>query len=99
MKFDACPGCAPFLPGVGAEPLAMKHFRMAHLYRHPQVMSRMNHAKGLVVFWFRAFCANPYQMPAEHVERWEQIGKRAVADYQAGMTDRFAALQAKELGV
>lgn len=92
------PGLCGFSAEVGAELLAMKRFLMAHLYRHPEVMARMNHAKGLVVFLFEAFCADPARMPAEHVERWEQFGKRAVADYLAGMTDRFAARRAKEFG-
>lgn len=93
------PGLCGFSTAVNAELIAMKHFLMTHLYRHPQVMARMNHAKGLVVFLFEAFCADPGRMPAEHVKRWEQIGKRAVADYLAGMTDRFATLRAQELDV
>ena len=93
------PTLCGFSPGVAAELLALKHFLMAHLYRHPHVMARMNHAKGLVIFLFNAFCKDPGRMPAEHAERWEQLGKRAVADYLAGMTDRFATLKAQELDV
>jgi dGTPase len=93
----AAPSLAGFSPAVGAELATVKHFLMSQLYRHPQVMARMTEAKTLVVRLFDAYCARPNEMPAEHALRWQEIGPRAVADYLAGMTDRFATLRAQEL--
>lgn len=39
---------------------------------------------------FDAYAADPSRLPDEHRERFQAIGLRAVADYIAGMTDRFA---------
>jgi dGTPase len=39
---------------------------------------------------FDAYLAEPAHLPPEHRERVEVLGARAVADYIAGMTDRFA---------
>lgn len=93
---------APTLVGF-SEPMArelsaLKQFLMQHLYRHPEVQARMSEAKKRVVRLFDAYCSKPELMPREHRERFDQSGPRAVADYLAGMTDRFATLRASELG-
>jgi dGTPase len=40
---------------------------------------------------FAAYADAPRQLPDEHRIAHEHIGLRAVADYIAGMTDRFAS--------
>jgi dGTPase len=68
----------------------LKAFLMSQLYRHPQVVARMEHAKTVVRDLFAAFQAQPALMPAQHAARHDLLGARATADYIAGMTDRYA---------
>jgi dGTPase len=47
---------------------------------------------------FAAYAARPSEMPAEHAEQAaEPRRERAVADYIAGMTDRFALREHQRL--
>ena len=48
-------------------------------------------AREVVRTLFAAYADSPQQLPDEHRLAHEQIGLRAVADYIAGMTDRFAS--------
>ncbi|MGY8905199.1 MAG: deoxyguanosinetriphosphate triphosphohydrolase [Burkholderiales bacterium] len=59
---------------------ALKRFLLVHLYRHPQVVQTTDHARTVVRELFAAYQggAEPPRSPRE------------VADYIAGMTDRFA---------
>ncbi len=68
----------------------LKRFLHAALYRHPRVDEAMGRARGVVRRLFGAYATDPSSLPGEHRERVEAIGLRAVADYIAGMTDRFA---------
>ncbi len=69
----------------------IKAFLFAHMYRHRQVREVRDKADAIVRRLFEAFMSDPAAMPrdwaakAGHGER-----ARAVADYIAGMTDRFA---------
>jgi dGTPase len=68
---------------------ALKRFLMRNLYRHPQVMATTGQAKEVVRELFAAYLDDPSQMPQDFAARADTA--RAVADYLAGMTDRFAA--------
>jgi dGTPase len=68
----------------------LKRFLKAQLYSHPAVNEKMNHAKAVVAMLFDLYMANPRLMPDDHALIFEQRGPRAVSDYIAGMTDRFA---------
>ena len=82
---------------------ALKAFLLQNLYHHPQVAQTTGQAKQVVRDLFVAYLDAPQQMPENHQRRarWvhvnaaqpdaDQIRARAVADYIAGMTDRFAA--------
>ena len=82
---------------------ALKQFLREQLYQHPKVKRMTERAREIVTALFLAFDADFGLMPAEHAERARIAhdeqgaagGARAVADYIAGMTDRFA-LQAHE---
>ena len=70
------------------------------MYRHPKVMSVRARADGVLRDLFARFIAQPADLPAE----WrpaEGCGKgafaRAVADYIAGMTDRYALAEHRRL--
>jgi dGTPase len=73
----------------------LKQFLLRNLYRHPQVMQTTGQARRVVSELFDAYCAEPEQMPASFSARADTA--RAVADYIAGMTDRFAGREHERL--
>ena len=71
------------------QPLAeLKRFLFAELYRHPQVTQTTDHARQVVAELFGAYVQAPAEMPPDFAAQPDR--HRAVADYIAGMTDRFA---------
>jgi dGTPase len=74
---------------------AMKSFLFKHLYRHPQVMETTTQAQTVVRDLFDAYLNSPQEMSSDFSARQET--PRAVADYIAGMTDRFAAKEHQRL--
>jgi dGTPase len=66
----------------------LQRFLFASLYRHPQVRETTDLAGRVVRELFAAYVDTPAEMPPEHAAREDR--PRAVADYVAGMTDRFA---------
>ena len=73
----------------------LKRFLLHNLYRHPQVLAMTGQARQVVQELFHAYLEQPHQMPADFACRPDQA--RAVADYIAGMTDRFAAREHERL--
>lgn len=90
---DVCrlPPLVEFTPPMREQVTALKRFLFASLYRHPQVAHTTSQAREVVHALFAAYADAPQQLPDEHRVAHEQIGLRAVADYIAGMTDRFAS--------
>jgi dGTPase len=90
---------------VAGEHLELKRYLRQHLYRHYKVLRMTTKARRVVRELFEAMMGDVDLMPAEHQEaarRMEaadgQPGRaRAVADYIAGMTDRFAILEHRRL--
>jgi dGTPase len=66
----------------------LKRFLLRNLYRHPRVAETADRAQAVVRTLFDAYLADASRMPADYAERADR--HRAVADYIAGMTDRFA---------
>ena len=77
-----------FSEEMQAQSTDMKRFLRVNLYRHPQVAQTTDLARQVVRDLFCAYRADPVQMQAGFAARTDQ--SRAVADYIAGMTDRFA---------
>jgi dGTPase len=77
---------------------ALKKFLRAELYAHPHVRVMTEQAQETVRWLFEMLSADFELMPDEHAERAraaadsgdEAAAARVVADYIAGMTDRFA---------
>jgi dGTPase len=84
----ALPPLIEFSPGLRAGLAALKRFLFAQLYRHPQVMQTTERARTVVAELFAAYIAAPQSMPPDFAAAPDR--HRAVADYIAGMTDRFA---------
>ncbi len=74
---------------------ALKQFLFRDLYRHPQVTQMTGQAKVVVQELFAAYLDQPAEMPAAYA-RQDDV-HRAIADYIAGMTDRFAAREHERL--
>jgi dGTPase len=85
-----------FSPKMRDENLELKRFLREHLYRHHQVYRMTAKAKRVVRDLFAALNDDPRLMPPEFFRQAEAVGKgavakaRVVADYIAGMTDRYA---------
>jgi dGTPase len=84
-----------FSDDMHAQSAQLKKFLFAHLYRHPQVTARMGQAQQVVRELFAAYLAQPQEMRSEFAAREDR--HRAVADYIAGMTDRFALREHERL--
>ena len=89
------PRLVRFSAPVHAQASALKRRLFAALYRHPQVMRTSTVARQVVRELFDAYLAAPAEMPPEHAAVPDR--HRAVADYVAGMTDRFAAREHRRL--
>lgn len=85
---------------------ALQTFLLQHLYRHPQVMHSMGQAQQVVRALFAAYLACPQEMAESFWSHSDaardepdalSAGERVVADYIAGMTDRFALREHERL--
>lgn len=85
---------APLAGEVGE----LQRFLYEHVYRHPKLLELSQHAVEVLEGLFRALCARPDEMPPWY-RRWvDEVGQeRAVCDYLAGMTDRFAEQEFERL--
>ncbi len=83
-----CPPLVCFSPALQADVTALQRFLFSALYRHPQVMQTTALARTALAELFAAYRADPTAMPADFATAAD--APRAVADYIAGMTDRFA---------
>jgi dGTPase len=94
-----------FSETVREEHLELKKFLRDNLYRHHKVLRMNSKARLLLKNLFEAFFDDVALMPVEHCDaalRAESTqgpaGRaRAVADYVAGMTDRYAILEHRRL--
>ncbi|MGL4435295.1 MAG: deoxyguanosinetriphosphate triphosphohydrolase, partial [Giesbergeria sp.] len=81
---------------------ALKRFLFAHLYRHPQVVQTTDSARQVVRELFAAYTQQPQAMKPVFLQRWAEANTaseraRVVADFIAGMTDRFAVKEHERL--
>ena len=81
---------------MAVQSAALKQFLLRYLYRHAQVMETTHQAKRVVVDLFEVYLQTPAEMQAGFAGRAARASHasgaaRVVADYIAGMTDRFAA--------
>jgi dGTPase len=76
---------------------AIKGFLYPRMYRHPRVGRIMTEAEGVVCDLFAHYAAKPEDMPAEwahEAEACDEEGRmRRIADFIAGMTDRYALIE------
>jgi dGTPase len=85
---------ARFSPAIGEADRAIKAFLKPRMYRHARVMHVMDQAAGVIENLFARYSAHPEDLPAE----WREglagaeppARARRIADFIAGMTDRYA---------
>jgi dGTPase len=76
----------------------LKSFLQVHLYSHPRVLETSRQAQAIVSELFRVYRGDPGRLPEQVVARFGEEGEaRAVGDYIAGMTDRFASAEHRRL--
>ena len=86
-----------FSGSLRAEADELKRFLHDNLYRHYRVMRMTTKAKRIVRELFAAFYDEPRLLPVDHQARAAQDKARAIADYVAGMTDRYAIREHRRL--
>ena len=89
-----------FSTAMVEEARVLKTFLLRALYRHPNVVEKMNAARTVVSGLFALYIEAPDQMaaPAAPMDSTADVGlQRRVADYVAGMTDRFALREHERL--
>jgi dGTPase len=94
-----------FSPATAEYNYALKEFLRESLYKHYKVRRMTAKARRVMRELFDAFFNDPGLMPDEHKDTGQRLEAeqgatglaRAVADYIAGMTDRYAILEHSRL--
>ena len=87
-----------FSPEMSKKKKELQSFLHANVYRHHRVLIMQAKAIRFIRALFEAYASNPDQLPPRFRDWADQVGvPRAVADYIAGMTDRFAQGEYKKL--
>ena len=93
----AAPALVAFSEPMRRQSAQLQGFLRQNLYRHYRVARMTRKARRIVQELFEAFADEPRLLPPEHRQRAERDGMRAIADYIAGMTDRYAVKEHRRL--
>ncbi|MDP3288757.1 MAG: deoxyguanosinetriphosphate triphosphohydrolase [Methyloversatilis sp.] len=100
------PALMSFSAEMRERSIVLKKFLFQNLYRHPNVMQTTGLARQVIQELFDCYRQRPDEMQSGHaararaaqgVEDSEGVVLRVVADYIAGMTDRFAGREHERL--
>ncbi len=91
------PALVDFSPEMRGEQQELKAFLLRNLYRHYKVNRAGTKARRIVRDLFEAFHQEPRLLPPDFQEQFQGDGLRAIADYVAGMTDRYAIREHRRL--
>ena len=90
-----------FSPAVAADLAALKAYLFQHVYRHPRVMSVMAKAETIVADLFHHYMTVPDDLPearrAAALDADNPTRAAMIADFVAGMTDRYAIAEHERL--
>lgn len=75
----------------------LKAFLRENLYAHYQVLRMTDKARRIIQDLFGAFMSDPRLLPPQYQVRARTDTPRAIADYIAGMTDRYAMKEHRRL--
>jgi dGTPase len=90
---------AGFSEGMRDAERGLKRFMYANLYHHPSQLAAAQAAHGVVAGLFAAYVGDPGLLPAEWRDALpadEPWRSRHIADFIAGMTDRYAIARYRE---
>ncbi|MGV8712314.1 MAG: deoxyguanosinetriphosphate triphosphohydrolase [Nitrosomonas sp.] len=93
----AAPPLIGFSPHIRQEQQELKKFLYDNLYRHYRVVRMSNKAQHTIQQLFSAFSAEIRLLPIEYQKKFDQEGHQVIADYIAGMTDRYAIKEYQRL--
>jgi dGTPase len=92
---------APMLIGfsdsIRAEQRELKQFLRTHMYQHYRVNRMSSKARQIIKALFEAFMEDPKLLPPQYQDKAKQDQARTIADYIAGMTDRYAVKEYRHL--
>ena len=86
-----------FSKAIHTEQQELKRFLRLNLYQHHQVARMTNKARRIVSELFDAFFGEPRLLPPQYQAQFGVDAARTVADYIAGMTDRYAMREYRRL--
>ena len=86
-----------FSKEMAQKQLELKKFLRSFLYEHERVVEMTQNAKAIVKDLFEYFLSNPSRMSEYYQNKSTTDLARSVADYLAGMTDRYAIKTHKEI--
>ena len=84
------PAMIAFSPDMNEQQRELKIFLRTRLYRHYKVMRMSTKAQRIITDLFGVFAADNRLLPEQFQNQDEAERSRAIADYIAGMTDRYA---------
>jgi dGTPase len=93
----AAPTLAAFSNELLEQQRELKVFLHKNLYRHYRVMRMSTKARRIINELFQAFISDSRLLPPQFQRQAELDQARAVADYVAGMTDRYAIKEYRRL--
>jgi dGTPase len=91
---------AGFSPAMAAQERRLKSFMYERLYYHPEQISAAEKARDVVARLFAAYAQDATLMPDDWLARLPQHDpqrSRVIADFIAGMSDRFAMQAAAQI--
>ncbi|MEW6313125.1 MAG: deoxyguanosinetriphosphate triphosphohydrolase [Pseudomonadota bacterium] len=91
------PALIAFSPAIEREQQELKHFLRDRLYRHYRVQRMSAKSRRIITDLFQAFMHDHKLLPPQDQERARIDAPRAIADYIAGMTDRYAIREHRRL--
>ena len=91
------PALVGFSKQIQREQQELKSFLRANLYQNYRVARMSAKARRIVTDLFQAFLADPRLLSPEFQARATGDAPRAIADYIAGMTDRYAIVEHRRL--
>jgi dGTPase len=91
-------GLAGLSEALAAGNAELKRYLEAHLYRHQRIERMKDKARRILIALFERYRANPRLLPDETRARArDEPFERTIADYVAGMTDRYAIQEYQRL--
>ncbi len=79
-----------FSPAMAQADRAIKAFLFPRMYRHPRIVRIMSDAQSVVTDLFARYICAPHDLPLRDAPAEAPMGPRQIADFIAGMTDRYA---------